>query len=87
MPDRPFVYLTSKPADPELDALMRPLAVPCCVCGHSWPASDPGVCYRSGDHRWWCADEVACRARKRTTIGRMQVALEACWNLLGRITR
>lgn len=63
-----------------------PLAVPCCVCGHTWPASDPGVLYRSGDRRWWCADEVACRRRKDGTVGRMQLALRACWDIVDRRT-
>lgn len=51
----------------------------CCVCGTAFPASDPAVLYRSADGKWWCADEIACRAVLNYTIKMMQAALDDVW--------
>ena len=65
------------------------MTVFCCVCGLPWNARDPRVCYRSGDRRWWCTDEVACWLRARdgeaafrqhlADVAAMYRALECVW--------
>lgn len=47
------------------EPVLVPPAVRCCVCGKLWESQDPGVLYRSADHRWWCAAEITCRRRAR----------------------
>ena len=59
----------------------RPL-VACCICLHLYQAGDTGVLYRSGDGRWWCRNELACRRRERVheaNVAAMWRALDLVW--------
>jgi len=62
--------------------------VTCIVCGKCWNPMVPGVLYRSGDLRWMCADETACRARIQAQaaadVQAMWRALDKCWERLER---
>lgn len=67
---------------------MPSATVACCCCGVLWQASDRGVSYRSIDHRWWCTDFLACKARREharlTVVAAMYRALDAAWESLAK---
>lgn len=45
-----------------------PRAVQCCICGREDHTQSRGICYRSADGKWECADEIACLARRRANV-------------------